>query len=395
MTDDLDAETLITALLTFADELGETPTRTQMNDHGPYSQTPYYRVFGSWNDALRAAGLTTNHENDVSTEALVEALQELDDELDRLPRFDDMEERGEYSAHTYLRRFGSWSEAKEAAGLAGERRTSRAIEESELREALLELADELGRAPTQVEMKEFGEFSHRPYYRVWGSWADALEAVGLDPNHRNDITNAKLIAELRRLADEIGHAPREDDMREQGAFSVRPYITAFGSWTAAWEAAGLEHRENYPAGASREELTEAIRSLADELGYVPSREDMIREGAFSRTPFEYVFGSWSAALEAAGFRPYRIEDTDSEYIYYGSDWPAQREEALERDDWQCQRCGLTNAEHLTTYGSNLHVHHIRKFVTFEDAEEANRLENLLTVCRPCHAKVERESHDDT
>jgi hypothetical protein len=243
-------------------------------------------------------------------------------------------------------------------------------------------------------MCERGQFSHRPYYRVWGSWADALEAVGLDPNHRNNITNARLIAELRRLADEVGYAPRENDMREQGAFSVQPYIRAFGSWAGAWEAAGLEHRDNYPASASREDLIDAIHSLADELGYVPSREDMSRDGEFSRTPFEYTFGSWSAALEAAGFRPYRIEDADSEYLYYGSDWPAQREQALKRDDWQCQQCGMTNAEHLQEYGSGLHVHHIRKFVTFDDAGKANRLKNLLTVCRPCHAKVEREPHDD-
>ncbi|MFC5368305.1 homing endonuclease associated repeat-containing protein [Salinirubrum litoreum] len=393
MTDELDAETLLDALIELAEELGETPTRTQMNEFGRYSHAPYYRVFGSWNDALRAAGLTTNHENDVAREALVAELRRLDDELDRLPRFDDMEEYGEYSGYTYLRRFGSWSEAKEAAGLAGERRTSRRITESELVDALLELAEVLGRAPTQVEMNELGEFSQRPYYRVWGSWADALEAAGLDANHRNDISNAKLIAELRRLDDELGHAPREEDMREDGVFSVQPYITAFGSWTAAWDAAGLEYRTRYPASVSREALIDAIHSLADELGYVPSREDMIRDGAYSRTPFEYVFGSWSAALEAAGFRPYRITDTDSEYVYYGSDWPAQRERALDRDEWQCQRCGMTNAEHLTEYGSSLHVHHIRKLVTFEDSEEANRLENLQTVCRDCHAKVERRSHE--
>jgi hypothetical protein len=243
-------------------------------------------------------------------------------------------------------------------------------------------------------MKEFGQFSHRPYYRAWDSWNDALEAAGLDPNDRNNISRVVLIEELRRVAEVVDHTPREVDMRSEGKFSVQPYIRAFGSWTAAWEAAGLEYRTENPARASREELIEAIHSLAEELGHVPSRAEMIEYGAFSRTPFEYTFGSWSAALEAAGFRPYRIEDADSEYLYYGSDWPAQREQALKRDDWQCQQCGMTNAEHLQEYGSGLHVHHIRKFVTFDDAGKANRLKNLLTVCRPCHAKVEREPHDD-
>ena len=61
------------------------------------------------------AGLTTNHQNDVMTEVVVEELRRLDGELERLPRFADVEEFGDCSGHTYLRGVGSWSDAKEAA----------------------------------------------------------------------------------------------------------------------------------------------------------------------------------------------------------------------------------------------------------------------------------------
>ena len=170
--------TLLEALQSFAAELGETPTRTQMDDAGPYSSAPYYTEWGSWNDALDAAGLAANHRADIGDEELCEELRRIDDEVGRLPRFEDMDDYGEFSAHTYVRRFGSWEAAKEAAGLAGETRTSRRIPERALVAALWDLRDELGRTPTQEEMNELGDFSQRPYYRAFDSWGAALEAAG-------------------------------------------------------------------------------------------------------------------------------------------------------------------------------------------------------------------------
>jgi hypothetical protein len=334
MTDDLDAETLIAALRKFADDLGETPTRTQMNDHGPYSQTPYYRVFGSWNDALRAAGFGTNHENDVSTEALVEALQDLNGELDRLPRFEDMEQRGAYSGHTYLRRFGSWSEAKEAAGLAGERQTSRAIEESELVRAMGELAEELGRAPTQTDMNELGTYSQRPYYRVWDSWTEALSAAGLDPDDRGSqgISDEALLDALRELSAELETTPTAVEMNEHGQYSVWPYLRRWGSWNDALRAAELQINKHHGV-------------------------------------------------------------TDGRRLYEGN-WLTQRRKALARDDWQCTECGMSEEEHVDRYGWGLEVHHRKKARQFDDLEAANRLANLQTVCRPCHREVERGTGTD-
>lgn len=156
---------LIQALREFAELLGEPPTRTQMNEEGPYSSQPYYTEFGGWNDALEAAGLRTNHRNEVPDAELLKELRRLNEELERVPRFEDMESEGAFSAHTCIRRWGSWPEAKDAAGLREETRTSRRIEREELVEAIRELAEELGKAPTQEEMKEFGRYTHRPYYR--------------------------------------------------------------------------------------------------------------------------------------------------------------------------------------------------------------------------------------
>lgn len=329
MSETLSRGELLRALRAFAEEIGETPTRTRMNAEGPYSSQPYYREFGGWNDALAAAGLTANHRNGVPDEELIEELRRLDDALERVPRFEDMEAEGAFSAHTYVRRWGSWPDAKDAAGLCEETRTSRRISEEELVEALIELAQELGKAPTQEEMNDLGRFSQRPYYRVWDSWGEALRAAGLDPERDFGTPKDELLEEMRRLADELGRTPTMEQMKELGRYSVWPYLRAFESYNEAVREADLSVNK--------------------------------------------VHGTLEGTVD------------------YGPDWPEQREKALERDNWICQdpNCDVTDEEHRGMHGQGLDVHHIKKVRLFEKEEDAHRLENLVALCRACHVKWER------
>lgn len=69
--------------------------------------------------------------------------------------------------------------------------------------------------------------------------------------------------------------------------------------------------------------------------------------------------------------------------YRGSNWLSQRRKARKRDNYTCQICGITEDE----YGKELSVHHIIPFICFDDYREANKLENLICVCEPCHRKI--------
>lgn len=66
--------------------------------------------------------------------------------------------------------------------------------------------------------------------------------------------------------------------------------------------------------------------------------------------------------------------------YRGDNWNRQRKAARERDNHTCQHCGKV--------GRNLPVHHVRPFRLFTDYREANRLENLITLCSVCHGVAE-------
>jgi hypothetical protein len=67
--------------------------------------------------------------------------------------------------------------------------------------------------------------------------------------------------------------------------------------------------------------------------------------------------------------------------YYGPSWRPARRAARERDSHQCRRCGRK-------LGRRPDVHHIQPFNTFASHEEANRVENLVSLCHSCHMYVE-------
>lgn len=80
--------------------------------------------------------------------------------------------------------------------------------------------------------------------------------------------------------------------------------------------------------------------------------------------------------------------------YYGPEWKRQRRKTLERDDFTCRSCGMEGEEHRIEYSKQLHVHHIIRFLSFEHSEDANRLSNLVTLCKDCHKTAEKMPKKD-
>jgi len=68
---------------------------------------------------------------------------------------------------------------------------------------------------------------------------------------------------------------------------------------------------------------------------------------------------------------------------YGPGWQKLREQVRARDGYKCQVCGAPED------GRQHDVHHKVPFKAFPSAAEANRPENLTTLCPSCHHKVEQ------
>lgn len=75
---------------------------------------------------------------------------------------------------------------------------------------------------------------------------------------------------------------------------------------------------------------------------------------------------------------------------YGPSWPSARQAARARDGYCCRQCGARERE-----GLEHSVHHLRPFREYgyrprenHNDRQANQLENLVTLCRTCHHRVE-------
>lgn len=171
----------------------------------------------------------------ISKEQLLAEITRLRDELNKLPSFQEMNEHGEYSVYTYTQEFGSWNDAVEAAGY-----TPRANRESRSKEELItelkRLADSDDHSPSKRDMLESGSFSPNTYKSKFGSWNAALEAAGFSPRTQGQqITDDALRSELKTVTEQLGQKPTTTDMSEKGAYSPGTYIRRFGSWEEALE----------------------------------------------------------------------------------------------------------------------------------------------------------------
>lgn len=98
-----------------------TFTSNEYEQYGKYSKDIFFRKFGSWNEALKAAGLDPfdhplggGKKNKVSEYSCLEEIERLWVELGRQPTTADIKNGiSKYSLHTYERRFGSWRKALE------------------------------------------------------------------------------------------------------------------------------------------------------------------------------------------------------------------------------------------------------------------------------------------
>lgn len=247
---------------------------------------------------------------------------------------------------------------------------------------LRRLAAELEKPPTAREMKEHGRFSITPYYREFGSWNNTLQAIDLDVNHEYNLNRNELLTELSTLSDELGYPPTREDMIQFGQYSGAPYYRAFESWNEALRACDLD--VNHHRDASKEELLAEIRRLSAR-SKPPGRIQMSRDGDYSPQAYYTKFGSWTEAVRKAGFEPRAFAPGNRREYDYGDGWDEEKREYVRaRDNRECQHCGMSEQRHQNRFGERLHVHHLVPAEAFDSDEHRNDVRNLVALCRLHH-----------
>jgi hypothetical protein len=115
------------------------------------------------------------------SEQLLEDLQELAEAFGESPSREVVAACGRHSVESYDRQFGSWPEALEAAGLDPidhSKREQRHFPRSEVLAAIRELVEELGRMPSQTELDARGGVSRTTIVNLLGGWETTQELAG-------------------------------------------------------------------------------------------------------------------------------------------------------------------------------------------------------------------------
>lgn len=144
--------------------------------------------------------------------------------------------------------------------------------------------------------------SHPTILKFFGSWEEALKAVGCSLVSVEVYTDHEIITAVRSSIEENeGKPSRSKYIERNGKPSITTVETRFGSWSKAVEAAGYKANEYVKYKCSDDEIIEALRRFYIQNGYEIGH-DMFEKAGISPSAsiIRKRFRTWNLALEAAG-----------------------------------------------------------------------------------------------
>ena len=331
-------------LQALAQELGDTPTQADVNQHTDRSHSTYVRAFGGWNDALEAAGLTVNQ---TKNKARVEF--ECDNPgcsgtVAKLPA------EVEQSDRHYCSQECHYEHKSELYNGDGNPQSTLVTVEC------ANCGDELQRPQWKRENNE----RHFCDYECMGEWRQGrFEGDG----HPQWVDYPVKECEVCGVE-----------------FKSRPSLNQrFCSRRCKHQWQSQLTGEDNP---QYNRITKKCNYCGDEYDVKPSEADGSK------------YCSASCRMSDRTGEDHPRYNPDKLELYYGHNWREQRTKRIIADQARCTECGMTEREHLQRYGRGLDVHHITPLNEYGDSreeidyEQANALPNLTTLCRGCHRRLE-------
>ncbi len=259
---------------------GESLWRTNREDPALYAAAK--RLFGTWTKAREVAGLPKPAPDFYSPDEVRMKIIELYERELPLAFSSHNDEKLRRSARKH---FGGWRGAVKSLGLEGE------LPRQWTKQTVLDAIRErraAGHRLYKTHIEDKGLFTAA--VKRFGNWQNAMNAAGLDVKTRQRWSKDKVIERLRALGSKYpGENIRNIDSNLAHAAARR-----FGSLGKAIEAAGIEPpRRRW----TEDRIISAIqeRYIAGEPQHIEGLGDIPLAQAAKRR-----FGSWAAAVEAAG-----------------------------------------------------------------------------------------------
>jgi superfamily II DNA or RNA helicase/very-short-patch-repair endonuclease len=126
-----------------------------------------------------------------------------------------------------------------------------------------------------------------------------------DETTRQEPSEERLLAELRRLRDVVGDVPTKGDLQTHGKVDIAAFEAVFGTWSDAVRSAGFRPKGSSRRQFTREEVLDGIRDVAEVVGRPPTTEDLNDHAPFSASVIYNDFDSLADARAVAG-----VDDVD-------------------------------------------------------------------------------------
>jgi len=252
---------------------------------------------------------------------------------------------------------------------------------------------------TSEKYSNRGRFHSATIIRRFGSWHDALEKAGLQRTRNYNVSIHECIGDLKDVSRVLGKESfTREEYSEHGKYSSTTVNRLLGSWLKALQRADLQPTRNW--GITNEELFENIEGLWRSLGRQPYYSDCVKPvSKYCAGTYEKRFGSWRKALEAfvAYINDESARTTFVEEIKNGSGSSSAKEPTdikavkratrtilwrlrflvMRKDNFTCKNCGRSPAAEL---GVILHVDHKKAW----SKGGLTTIENLQTLCQKCN-----------
>lgn len=170
---------IIDELQKYKEEVGETPTYREFDSYSEISSETVINYFDSWNEALREADLKINNYK-ASKEELIEEMGRVSKECcdGERPTYLDIREYSEYPESQY-EKYG-WSNIIRECGFHNQyiHITNQSLKEDIKRVSEVHCD---GSKPTIRDIIQYGEYSAPTYINRFGGWNSIMKEMGFEP----------------------------------------------------------------------------------------------------------------------------------------------------------------------------------------------------------------------
>lgn len=282
-----------------------------------------------------------NYHRNISSEDFLKDVKEVASRLEKNTLTTmEYDKYGQYHHDTLRKRFGSWKNVLNLAGLNTEKHNFYVSDQEYILD-IQRVAHLLKkRTVTIIQYQKYGKYDASIFSKRCGSWSKVLLVAGLEPTgHHPKVTNQDLIEEIERIWIKLGRQPTTTDIKNGvSKYSLNTYARHFGGWRNALQAF-IEYvsDENTTNTDRKEKLDESDESYSDAQELISEKSRKTRRDINLRLRFR----------------------------------------VMQRDNFKCCICGASPANDPTVV---LHIDHI---IPWSKGGETI-MENLQTLCSKCN-----------